>query len=114
MSNPHLIFASMTNGVRLGLGGAPLGNLFRAIPEEEAVDLLQAAFADGCRSFDTAPHYGHGLSEHRLGQSLRWWPRDQLSISTKVGRILVPDENTPRAPYGAASRTACSGLAWPA
>jgi D-threo-aldose 1-dehydrogenase len=100
MSNPSLIFAAMTNGLRLGLGGAPLGNLFRAIPEEEAGDLLQTALADGCRSFDTAPHYGHGLSEHRLGQSLRLWPRDQLSVSTKVGRILVPDENTPRAQNG--------------
>jgi D-threo-aldose 1-dehydrogenase len=100
MSNPSLIFAAMTNGLRLGLGGAPLGNLFRAIPDQEAGGLLQAAFAGGCRSFDTAPHYGHGLSEHRLGQSLRSWPRDQLSISTKVGRILTPDEETPREQNG--------------
>jgi D-threo-aldose 1-dehydrogenase len=100
MSNPPLIFESMTNGVRLGLGGAPLGNLFRAVPDEDARGLLRAAFADGCRSFDTAPHYGHGLSEHRLGQSLRLWPCDQLSVSTKVGRILVPDEDMPREQNG--------------
>jgi D-threo-aldose 1-dehydrogenase len=100
MSNPLLIFAAMTNGVRLGLGGAPLGNLFRPVPDAEAGDLLQGAFAGGCRSFDTAPHYGHGLSEHRLGWSLRQRPRDQLSISTKVGRILVADENVPREQNG--------------
>jgi D-threo-aldose 1-dehydrogenase len=100
MSNSSLIFAPMTSGIRLGLGGAPLGNLFRPVPNGEAGDLLQAAFADGCRSFDTAPHYGHGLSEHRLGWSLRPRPRDQLSVSTKVGRILVADENVPREQNG--------------
>ncbi len=47
MSNPPLIFAPMTDGVRLGLGGAPLGNLFRSVPDQEAGDLLQAAFAGG-------------------------------------------------------------------
>jgi D-threo-aldose 1-dehydrogenase len=89
-----MIFPPMQNGLRLGLGGAPLGNLFKAISEAEAQGVLQTALADGCRSFDTAPHYGHGLSEHRFGHAFRAkagaLPRDALAISSKVGRLLTP------------------------
>ena len=73
---------------RLGLGGAPLGNLFRAVTEEDARDTVLAAWAAGLRYFDTAPLYGHGLSERRLGAALRDRPREDFVLSTKVGRRL--------------------------
>ena len=75
---------------RLGFGGAPLGNLFRPIPEPQAVDTVRAAWNAGVRYFDTAPLYGHGLSERRIGVALRGQPRDTFVLSTKVGRRLVP------------------------
>ncbi len=65
------------SGVRLGLGGAPLGNLFAPVADDAARALLDAAWASGCRSFDTAPHYGHGLSERRIGDALRAYVRPQ-------------------------------------
>ena len=73
---------------RLGLGGAPLGNLFAPIDDAQARATVDAAWAGGCRSFDTAPHYGHGLSERRLGDALREHPRDAYLLSSKVGRRL--------------------------
>lgn len=75
----------------LGLGGAQLGNLYRAMSDEEAAATVETAWASGVRHFDTAPHYGLGLSERRLGALLRDLPREQLVLSTKVGRRLVPD-----------------------
>lgn len=86
-----MIFPPCSNGTRLGLGGAPLGNLFGAISDAAAQDLVQAAWDSGCRSFDTAPHYGNGLSEHRMGQALRRRERSSYMLSTKVGRLLRPD-----------------------
>ncbi|MFE7663595.1 aldo/keto reductase [Streptomyces celluloflavus] len=74
----------------LGLGCAPLGNLYRAVPEERAQDVVRAAFATGARYFDTAPHYGAGLSEERLGRALRGHDRGAYTLSTKVGRRLRP------------------------
>lgn len=91
-----MIFPSAKNGERLGLGGAPLGNLFSAITDEQAQRLLVAALDDGCRSFDTAPHYGNGLSEHRFGRALREVTRADFLLSTKVGRLLRPDAAAPR------------------
>ncbi|MES2362510.1 MAG: aldo/keto reductase [Pseudomonadota bacterium] len=88
------------SGLRLGLGGAPLGNLFAAISDEEAKVLVDAAWAGGCRSFDTAPHYGHGRSEQRLGNALRSHSRDAFVLSSKVGRLLTPDATAPRAQHG--------------
>jgi D-threo-aldose 1-dehydrogenase len=79
-----------------GFGGAPLGNLFAPISDEAAVALVRAAHASGIRYFDTAPHYGNGLSEHRIGAALREVPRDHFLLSTKVGRLLLPDPNAPR------------------
>ena len=78
------------------MGGAGLGNLFEAIGDDDAQDLLRAALAGGCRAFDTAPHYGNGLSEHRVGRALRDVARDTFVVSTKVGRLLVPDAAAPR------------------
>ncbi|MGH8846448.1 MAG: aldo/keto reductase, partial [Polaromonas sp.] len=88
------------SGLRLGLGGAPLGNLFAAVSDDDARALVDAAWASGCRSFDTAPHYGHGLSERRLGDALRRHPRNDFVLSSKVGRVLVPDAAAPRAQHG--------------
>jgi D-threo-aldose 1-dehydrogenase len=76
----------------LGFGGAPLGNLFRPIPEADAVGAVAEAYAAGVRYFDTAPLYGHGLSERRMGEVLRGHPREGYVLSTKVGRWLEPCE----------------------
>ena len=74
----------------LGFGTAPLGNLYRAISDEEAHAILEAAWAGGVRYFDTAPLYGLGLSETRLNRFLRGKPRDEYILSTKAGRLMVP------------------------
>jgi len=74
----------------LGLGGAPLGDLYERIPEARALGTLEAAYENGIRLFDTAPLYGYGLSEHRFGHVLRRHPRDSYVLSTKVGRYLIP------------------------
>lgn len=63
---------------RLGFGTAPLGNMFRAIPDEEAAATVDAAWDNGIRYFDTAPFYGAGLSEIRLGEALAGRPRDEF------------------------------------
>jgi D-threo-aldose 1-dehydrogenase len=83
--------------LRLGTGGAGLGNLFTAISDDAAHAVLKAALSQGCNTFDTAPHYGNGLSEHRFGRALRHLPRDSFVLSSKVGRILVADSHAPRA-----------------
>jgi D-threo-aldose 1-dehydrogenase len=75
---------------RLGFGAAQLGNLASAVSDEEADAALEAAWAAGIRYFDTAPHYGLGLSERRLGRVLSTRPRDEFVVSTKVGRLLDP------------------------
>ncbi len=80
----------------LGMGGAPLGNLYTEITPEDAAATLAASWAAGIRHFDTAPHYGAGLSEHRMGDMLRAHPRDSFVLSTKVGRLLEPDPTAPR------------------
>lgn len=95
-----MMFSPMTNGLRLGLGGAPLGNLFTAISDDAALALVRVAWETGCRSFDTAPHYGNGRSEHRLGQALRGYDRSVCTVSTKVGRLLLPDASAPRSQNG--------------
>jgi D-threo-aldose 1-dehydrogenase len=74
----------------LGLGTAPLGGLYRDLSDEEALATVAAAWDAGVRFFDTAPHYGHTKAEHRLGDALRRYPRDQYVLSTKVGRRFVP------------------------
>ncbi|MFF7073256.1 aldo/keto reductase [Streptomyces pseudovenezuelae] len=75
----------------LALGCAALGNLFHPVTDDEAQATVDAAWDAGIRTFDTAPHYGLGLSERRLGTALRERPRDTYTLSTKVGRLLVPD-----------------------
>ncbi|WP_433058848.1 aldo/keto reductase [Dactylosporangium sp. CS-033363] len=76
--------------MRLGLGCAQLGNLYQARTDEQARAIVDAAWACGVRDFDTAPHYGLGLSERRLGAALADRPRAEFTVSTKVGRLLVP------------------------
>jgi D-threo-aldose 1-dehydrogenase len=72
----------------LGFGAAPLGNLYRAIPEDEAQATLQRAWDAGVRHFDTAPLYGLGLSETRINHFLRGKPRGDYVLSTKIGRLF--------------------------
>jgi D-threo-aldose 1-dehydrogenase len=82
----------------LGCGGAPLGNLLAAIPEDVAQSTLEAAWDTGMRWFDTSPLYGLGLSEERFGRCLRAKPGDEFILSTKVGRLLEdcgPDQANP-------------------
>ena len=76
---------------RLGYGAANVGNLYREVSDEVAWAALEAAWDSGIRYFDTAPHYGLGLSERRLGAFLQTKPRDEYVISTKVGRLLRPN-----------------------
>ncbi|MGW8359564.1 aldo/keto reductase [Streptomyces wedmorensis] len=75
---------------RLSFGGAALGNLFTAVDDTTAAAAVDAAWAAGVRTFDTAPHYGLGLSERRLGRALRGRPRSEYQLSTKAGRLLEP------------------------
>jgi len=74
----------------LGLGCGPLGGFRRTIPEDEAFDIIGAAYDAGARLFDTSPFYGYGRSELRLGHVLRQLPRESFAVSTKVGRWLTP------------------------
>lgn len=76
----------------LGFGGAPLGNLYHQMSDATAAGTVNAALDADIRYFDTAPFYGYGLSEHRLGQALRRQQRDSFVVSTKVGRILHPED----------------------
>ncbi len=78
----------------LGLGAAQLGNLGREVSDQDAQGAVDAAWDSGVRYFDTAPHYGLGLSERRLGAALARRPRAEFTVSTKVGRLLVPSPGT--------------------
>jgi D-threo-aldose 1-dehydrogenase len=75
----------------LGFGAAGLGNLFRSMSDQAAAAAVDAAWDGGVRYFDTAPHYGLGLSERRLGATLKDRPRGEFLLSTKVGRVLEPN-----------------------
>jgi D-threo-aldose 1-dehydrogenase len=78
----------------LGHGAANVGNLYRAMSDEDARAVLEAAWESGIRYYDTAPHYGLGLSERRLGAFLATKPRGEYTVSTKVGRLLRPSPET--------------------
>jgi D-threo-aldose 1-dehydrogenase len=82
---------------RLGLGTAPIGNMFTGVSDEDAHATVDAAWEGGIRYFDTAPLYGHGQSELRLGRALRDRPRDEYVLATKVGRVLDPAGRAERA-----------------
>jgi D-threo-aldose 1-dehydrogenase len=76
---------------RVGLGTAPLGGLYSGVDEGTALETIRRAFDAGVRFFDTAPLYGHGLAEQRVGRALSERPRDELVLATKVGRLLRSD-----------------------
>ncbi|WP_223622852.1 aldo/keto reductase [Microbacterium sp. EST19A] len=76
----------------VGYGAASLGNLYEALADDAWPEIVPAAWSGGIRYFDVAPHYGLGLAERRLGESLRALPRDEYVVSTKVGRLLVPQD----------------------
>lgn len=88
--NPGVVFRDDA-----GLGCAPIGNLFSPVTDADAVATVEAALAREVRLFDTAPLYGSGESERKLGLALRGVPRDDYVIATKVGRILVDDSGAP-------------------
>ena len=75
----------------IGFGAAVIGNLYQMTSDQDAEEAIEAAWQTGIRYFDTAPHYGLGLSERRLGQALKGLPRGEFVVSSKVGRLLVPN-----------------------
>jgi len=75
----------------LGFGAAPIGNLYAEVSDDDAHAALAQAWRRGIRYFDTAPFYGHGLSERRLGDAFAAWPRAEFAVSTKVGRLIESD-----------------------
>lgn len=90
----------------LSFGAAPIGNIFREISEETSDSMINHAYESGINYYDTAPMYGHGLSELRLGHSLRWKERDSIVMSSKVGRVLTAakKQNINYAPWVNAGR----------
>jgi D-threo-aldose 1-dehydrogenase len=92
----------------LGFGAASIGNLYKVVPDEDAAAAVEAAWERGVRYFDTAPHYGLGLSERRMGAVLRACPREQYTLSTKVGRLIVAN------PAGKGQRDLDNGFDVPA
>src|SRR5438067_11533401 len=99
MALPEALRSMIGQGA-FGLGGAPLGNLFRALSDDDAIAAIGHALASGVTYIDTAPHYGHGLPEHRFGAALRHVPRERYALSTKVGRLLRADPHAPRNQHG--------------
>ncbi len=92
MDRARRLGASRVEVTPLGLGTAPIGNMFTTVADDDAAATISTAWALGVRYFDTAPLYGHGLAEARLGEVLRSLPRNELVVSTKVGRLLLPRE----------------------
>ena len=80
----------------MGLGGAPLGNVLAEVSEDDALQTIDLAYQSGINYFDVAPQYGHGLAEHRFGHVLRRYPRGSYVLSTKVGRLCIPDAGVDR------------------
>ena len=84
---------------RLGIGGAPIGSLFRTVSEDDASATVRRGLDLGLNYIDTAPLYGHGMSEMRLERVLKDVPRDSFVLSTKVGRVLNPVDSPPVSPH---------------
>ncbi len=87
----------------VGLGTAPLGEMFSKLDEKTSIATVEEAFARGVRLFDTSPNYGRGLGESRLGAGLRRAPRDDFVLSTKIGRIMDPRGEKPKPVPGVVS-----------
>ena len=96
-NNLVLLGCSGVHISRIGLGTAPLAGLFSPVSDDQATAALEAAWQSGIRYFDTAPHYGTGLAERRLGAFLAGHRRAEYAASTKVGRLLVPGGGPPGA-----------------
>ena len=92
---------------KLGFGTAPLGNMFRAVPDDEAHATVEAAWNAGIRYYDTAPLYGAGLAELRLGEVISAKPRNEYVLSTKVGRVILDEQET--SPRDLGEKGGCSG-----
>ncbi len=90
MLRERLVAGTGIRLTELGFGAAGLGNMFHPVTDDEAHRTITAAWERGIRYFDTAPHYGLGLSERRLGGALAAYRREEFVVSTKVGRLLVP------------------------
>ena len=103
----HRIGSTAARVTALGFGGAPAGNLYQAATDADTAAAVDRAWGGGVGYFDTAPHYGLGLSERRLGAALRDRPRERFVLSTKVGRLLEPN------PQPAGSDLAAGGFAVP-
>jgi D-threo-aldose 1-dehydrogenase len=88
----HRLGRTGVDVTELGFGGGPLGGLFAPLDDATAAGALAAAWDGGIRYFDTSPHYGIGQSERRVGELLRGKPRTEFTLSTKVGRLLVPQD----------------------
>jgi D-threo-aldose 1-dehydrogenase len=108
VEDPMSIRDHLLNGP-LGFGAAPLGNMYRDVPDEEAAATLEAAWQSGTRYFDTAPFYGAGLAEIRLGNELTRHKRDQYVLSTKVGRIILQEVETGPRQFGEKGALFASG-----
>ncbi len=86
---------SELNFSAIGLGSAPMGDLFELLDEKTTIATVERAYECGVRVFDTSPHYGNGLSESRIGAGLRRAARDELVVSTKIGRLMDPFGKAP-------------------
>lgn len=100
------------NASIIGFGSAPLGDLFARLDDAMAIATVEAAGAAGITLFDTSPHYGNGLAEHRCGTALRRVERSSIVLSTKVGRVMAPqaDPNAPPRAPNATSANFAGGL----
>jgi D-threo-aldose 1-dehydrogenase len=81
----------------LGFGSAPLGDLYEKLDDAAAIATVEEAYRDGITLFDTSPHYGNGLAEHRFGTAFRRMPRENIVVSTKVGRVMEGRASAPKA-----------------
>lgn len=104
VSGPGVLGRTGVTVGRLGLGCAPLGNLYEPVSDEDAAGTVHAALMGGMRLFDTAPRYGGGVSERRLGQVLAQVPRSQVTVATKVGYRLTDNGAEPDFSYGGTMR----------
>jgi len=91
----HNTFTTLKSGLQIpefGIGTSPFGGLFAAVEESDVKEVITTSMDLGLNYFDTAPHYGMGSAEDRLGRNIADFSRDEFIISTKVGRLIVPSE----------------------